>query len=129
VAPLRIGRGIQNKVLEAMAMGRAVVASPAALGGLEIAVGAEALQADASQAWQRTILDLLADPARRDELGRAARQRVVADYGWDARMKGLIALCQRMTSDTAAVGAAQAAAGSGATGARGRGAAPATRRP
>jgi len=128
VAPLRIARGIQNKVLEAMAMGLAVVASPAALEGLEVAVGAEALQADAGQAWQRTIMDLLADPARRAALGRAARQRVVADYSWGARMEGLVALCQQMASGVAAVAVPQATIESGDTEVRGPAAAPPTRR-
>lgn len=128
VVPLRIARGIQNKILEAMAMGRAVVASPAALEGLEVAVGTEALQADAGQAWQRTILDLLADPARRAALGQAARQRVVADYSWDARMEGLVALCQQMALGVAAVAVPQATVESGDTEVRGPAAAPSTRR-
>jgi len=51
VVPLRIARGIQNKILEAMAMGRPVVASPQALEGLDIAVGTHALQADPPAQW------------------------------------------------------------------------------
>ncbi len=96
VAPLRTARGIQNKVLEAMAMGRAVVASPAALEGLEVKVGREGLSADTPEEWRRLILGLLRDDARRGEVERAARRRVETSYDWDARMAPLVALCRRL---------------------------------
>jgi glycosyltransferase involved in cell wall biosynthesis len=96
VVPLRIARGIQNKILEAMAMGRAVVASPGALEGLEIAAGTEALQADSPEEWVRCILGLLRDEPRRRAMERAARARVVADYSWPGRMAPLVALCRRL---------------------------------
>jgi sugar transferase (PEP-CTERM/EpsH1 system associated) len=102
VVPLRIARGIQNKVLEAMAMGRAVVASSGALEGLEIAAGTEALQADAPEEWTRSILGLLRDESRCRAMERAARARVVADYSWSARMAPLVALCRRLAGETAA---------------------------
>ena len=98
VVPLRIARGIQNKILEAMAMGRAVVASPGALEGLEIAAGTEALQADSPEEWVRCILGLLRDEPRHRAMERAARLRVVADYTWSARMAPLVDLCQRLAA-------------------------------
>ena len=96
VCPLHIARGIQNKILEAMAMDRAVVASPGALEGLEIAAGTEALQADSPEEWVRCILGLLRDEPRRRAMERAARTRVVADYSWPGRMAPLVALCRRL---------------------------------
>lgn len=90
VAPLRLARGIQNKVLEAMAMARPVVASPAAAEGIDhggairVAAGEEAM-ADA-------ILALLAHREAAEALGAAARRQVVARYGWDARLAPLDAI-------------------------------------
>jgi len=96
VAPLTIARGIQNKVLEAMAMGKAVVASGPAIEGLDVAVGREILMADTPNEWRTCVLGLIGDAARRKDLERAARARAVADYGWSARMRRLVELCLRL---------------------------------
>jgi len=98
VVPLRIARGIQNKILEAMAMGRAVVASPQAVEGLEVTVGADVLQADAPESWVRAVESLICDEPRRRIMEQAARTRVVADYTWPARMAPLVDLCEKMAS-------------------------------
>jgi sugar transferase (PEP-CTERM/EpsH1 system associated) len=86
-APLKLARGIQNKVLEAMAMARPVVASAAAAEGIDhngtIAVGATA--EDIAEA----VTLLLADRQNAAELGLDARARVMARYGWDARLAPL----------------------------------------
>ena len=97
VVPLHIARGLQNKVLEAMAMGRAVVASSAALEGIEAHVGTEVLRADSPAQWTRQIRLLLADASRRGELERAARRAVEHRYSWPARMAPLVSLCLRLT--------------------------------
>jgi sugar transferase (PEP-CTERM/EpsH1 system associated) len=86
VAPLRTARGVQNKVLEAMAMARTVVATPAAFEGIDAAPGRELCIAAAADAQARTIVALLSDPARRTAIGQAARRRMERDYGWAARM-------------------------------------------
>jgi sugar transferase (PEP-CTERM/EpsH1 system associated) len=86
VAPLRIARGIQNKVLEAMAMGRAVVASRACALGLECEEGVHLLTAQRSDDFVAAIDALLRDPARADAIGAAARARVLERYSWDARL-------------------------------------------
>jgi sugar transferase (PEP-CTERM/EpsH1 system associated) len=88
VAPLRIARGVQNKVLEAMAMARAVVATPAAAEGIDHAGALRVADDDFATA----VNDLL---ERRDEaraLGRAARARMLARYAWPARLAPLDAL-------------------------------------
>jgi glycosyltransferase involved in cell wall biosynthesis len=89
VAPLRIARGIQNKVLEAMAMARPAVASPAAFEGIEAEPGKHLLVADGAEAQAKAIAGLLADPARAQAMGRAARARMVEAYRWEARLAPL----------------------------------------
>jgi sugar transferase (PEP-CTERM/EpsH1 system associated) len=88
VAPLRLARGIQNKVLEAMAMARAVVASPAAFEGIDAVDGRDLIVAKAGGEAQ-TVIALLADAERRTELGAAARARMVSRYAWDAALAPL----------------------------------------
>ena len=102
VVPLRIARGIQNKMLEAMACGRAVVASSEAIEGLDVRIGEEVLRADSADEWRTCILDLLSNESRRRSVAHAARARVVADYSWDSRMAPLVLICDRLavTSET-----------------------------
>ena len=89
VAPLRLARGVQNKVLEAMAMAKPVVASVEAGQGIDAKPNEAFIVARDSQAEARGILDILANPARAMLMGKAARVRMEARYGWDARMAGL----------------------------------------
>lgn len=85
VAPLRLARGVQNKVLEAMAMGRPVVASAAAAQGIDAVAGRDLLVGDGAG----PVLSLLRDPARAAAIGAAARARLVARYGWERQLAGL----------------------------------------
>jgi len=96
VCPLQIARGIQNKVLEAMAMGKCVIGSPGALEGIEVDRGIEAIQADTPDAWREQISRLLTDHATRNSVGQAARQCVQTEYTWPARMSPLVSLCQSL---------------------------------
>jgi sugar transferase (PEP-CTERM/EpsH1 system associated) len=89
VAPLRIARGIQNKVLEAMAMGRAVVASSAAATGIEAVPGRELVIADDAGKTVEAIAALLADTALAARIGAAARSHVLARYSWEAHLSKL----------------------------------------
>ncbi|HEX8223227.1 MAG TPA: TIGR03087 family PEP-CTERM/XrtA system glycosyltransferase [Allosphingosinicella sp.] len=91
-APLRIARGVQNKVLEAMAMARPVVASPAAFEGIEAEPGRHLIVADGAEAQAEAIAALLGDPERGRALGRAARARMVEAYRWEARLEPLARL-------------------------------------
>jgi sugar transferase (PEP-CTERM/EpsH1 system associated) len=88
-APLRIARGIQNKVLEAMAMARPVVASPAAFEGILAEPGRDLLVADGAEAQAAAIAGLLADPARAAAIASAARRRMEQSYRWDAQLAPL----------------------------------------
>ena len=89
VAPLRIARGIQNKVLEAMAMARPVVASPQAAEGIDAQDDLHFLIAANPAEEAARINALLADPARAAQLGIAARARMEARYRWSATLADL----------------------------------------
>jgi glycosyltransferase involved in cell wall biosynthesis len=73
LAPVTTGRGMRVKVLEAIALGTPIVAAPRAVRGLPLdAIDAVAV-ADGDEAFAATVLDLLADDARREQLARDAR--------------------------------------------------------
>jgi glycosyltransferase involved in cell wall biosynthesis len=84
VAPLVSGGGMRVKVLEALGAGKAVVASPLALEGIDAADGKELLVADADDEFAEAIVALLGDASRRAELGRSARSWAEAHSGWSA---------------------------------------------
>jgi sugar transferase (PEP-CTERM/EpsH1 system associated) len=83
VIPLRIARGIQNKVLEAMAAATPVVASSQALEGLVVISGEHVLQADAPRDWVAQICALLKDHAECRRLGAASRAFVSEHHRWE----------------------------------------------
>jgi sugar transferase (PEP-CTERM/EpsH1 system associated) len=84
VAPLRIARGIQNKVLEAMAMATPVVVSPQALEGIEAEPGRELVLAQDATGFADAVANLL---ARQDNtMGLAARARVERKYSWPSNL-------------------------------------------
>jgi sugar transferase (PEP-CTERM/EpsH1 system associated) len=91
VAPLRIARGIQNKVLEAMAMEKTVIASPQAIEGIRAGVGKELIAAADERAYIDQTVSLLDRGAstRLADIGRAARVRVLSDYSWDSSLNRL----------------------------------------
>ena len=89
VAPLRIARGVQNKVLEAMAMEKPIVATTDAATGISCTNGEDLFIADEPGEFARAVLALLDAPARRKEIGAAARQRILKDYDWGQVMKRL----------------------------------------
>lgn len=85
VAPLQMARGIQNKVLEGMAMAKPVVATPAALEGLAVCDGAEILSAATPQVFVDRLA--LAFGTEGAAIGARARARVEADYRWAAKLE------------------------------------------
>jgi sugar transferase (PEP-CTERM/EpsH1 system associated) len=90
VAPLKIARGIQNKVLEAMAMARPVVASSAAAEGIDH--DGTILSGDTVAEVADAVNGMLSDVQGAAAMGRKARERVQARYGWSARLAPLDAL-------------------------------------
>ncbi len=89
VAPLRLARGIQNKVLEAMAMGRPVVATAACAAPIDARVGTELLAASDAAGFTDAVSSLLAAPALANEIGTAARQCVLQRYSWQSHLAGI----------------------------------------
>jgi sugar transferase (PEP-CTERM/EpsH1 system associated) len=83
VAPLQIARGIQNKVLEALAVGKPVIASRQAIEGLEVVAGEHLYQATTPDEWFSCISALFLDSAERRRLGAAGRSFVVNRHRWD----------------------------------------------
>lgn len=83
VAPLVASAGTNIKIMEAMAMGKAVVSTPAGINGLDLNPGTDVLIANTGAEMARAILDLLENPARRQAMERAARQTVERTFGWE----------------------------------------------
>ena len=102
VAPLHIARGTQNKVLESLAMGVPVVATPLAAAGTETLAGEHLLTARDARDFSAAVMRLLDDPQERQRLARAGRQRVLTHHDWSAAMHRLDALideCLAMRSE------------------------------
>jgi glycosyltransferase involved in cell wall biosynthesis len=95
VAPLRIARGIQNKVLEGLAMGLPVVGTPSATQGVEGEPGRDFLLANTVDEQVAAIERLLADPNFARALGRRGRQFVEDKYDWERVFDPLDALLAR----------------------------------
>jgi sugar transferase (PEP-CTERM/EpsH1 system associated) len=95
VAPLRIARGTQNKILEAMAMGVPVVTTHVAAGGVDAVPGEHLLTADTPEQACAAILSVLNDPAERARLARAGRERVLSHHAWPSSMRRLDGIIQR----------------------------------
>jgi polysaccharide biosynthesis protein PslH len=88
--PLRLARGVQNKVLEAMAMAKAVIAAPASLAAIQTTSGVHLLSASTPQEWVDAVCGLLADPSRRRQIGVAARQYVEQHHHWERCLQPLL---------------------------------------
>ena len=89
VVPLRIARGIQNKLLEAMAMGLPVVSTTKAYEGTEAIPGTHLLTADEAPHFASRVIQLLTDHELRQRVRLAARQRMEDYYDWNVPLAEL----------------------------------------
>ena len=89
VAPLRIARGIQNKILEAMAMARPVIASTECAAAVDANKDTELLTASSPAEYIAELSRVLESPEAAVSIGQAARQRVVEHYSWDAHLAAI----------------------------------------
>ena len=89
VAPLTFNLGIQNKVLEAMASSRPVIASPQAVSGLNVKAGEEILVAEDSIQFAEMLIDLLGDPQRQRQIAQAGLDYVTRQHRWTAIVEAL----------------------------------------
>jgi glycosyltransferase involved in cell wall biosynthesis len=83
VAPLVVSAGTNLKILEAMACGRPVVATPAGVNGLDLVPGEDFMLVHTAAEMAAAIGKLLAAPAECHRLALAGRRRVEDRYGWD----------------------------------------------
>ncbi|MGC8793238.1 MAG: glycosyltransferase, partial [Bryobacteraceae bacterium] len=84
VVPLVASAGTNIKVLEAMAMGKAVVSTPAGVHGLDLTPGADLLVAATPEEFAAAVRSVLLDRDRRRALGQRARTTAERGYSWDA---------------------------------------------
>lgn len=89
VVPLRVARGVQNKVLEALAAGKATVVSPEALSGIQGADNGELVRAQEPTQWADAICDLFTNRERRADLGQSGRRFVENTYRWSVQLSKL----------------------------------------
>lgn len=107
ISTVRYGVGIQNKVLEAMAMGTPVVCSTQANSALKTRSGVDLLVGDSAEAIAQHILDLLASASERERLGRNGRAYVETHHSWDsaaAALEGLYRAALKSEKDRAIPG-------------------------
>ena len=84
VCPLRWGAGVKNKILAALAMGKAVVATRLSIEGIELVDGVHVLLADEPSDFATQVVSLMNDPARARRLGEAGREFVTRRYSWES---------------------------------------------
>ncbi|MDM4764875.1 TIGR03087 family PEP-CTERM/XrtA system glycosyltransferase [Pelomonas sp. SE-A7] len=101
VAPLRLARGVQNKVLEAMAMARPVVAARSCVEALDVVEGRELIAAETTEDYVREVERLLDARAEAVAVGAAGRQRVLQSYAWTAQLSGLDSYLNRSPEEMA----------------------------
>ncbi len=99
VIPMRAGSGMQNKILEAMAVGTPVVTTPAAAAACGARPGIEVLVAEDDAGLARAALSLLADPSFARSIARAARHHVESQPDWAAAARAIEALWRAAASD------------------------------
>ena len=95
VAPLKIARGTQNKILEAMAMGVPVVSSRTAAGGVDAVAGEHLLVADTADEYVAAILRICDDAGERARLAEQGRARMLSHHAWPESMRRLDAIIER----------------------------------
>jgi sugar transferase (PEP-CTERM/EpsH1 system associated) len=90
VAPLRLARGVQNKVLEALAMGKPVIAAPPALAALGTVPGKDVLPVTAPAEWVSAVSELFTNTAKCRALGEAGRRYVETHHHWERCLEPLL---------------------------------------
>ncbi|HKQ75706.1 MAG TPA: TIGR03087 family PEP-CTERM/XrtA system glycosyltransferase [Blastocatellia bacterium] len=94
VVPLRIARGAQNGVLEAMAAGKVVIASPESVAGLRVVDGEELIIAETPERFADAALDVIRDASLRESLEIRARHLVEAEHNWKPLLQKLVELVE-----------------------------------
>jgi polysaccharide biosynthesis protein PslH len=96
VVPLRIGGGTRLKIVEGMAMRKAIVSTALGAEGIDAIPGRDILIADSPGEFAASVVRLLEDPALAERLGRSARQLAVERYAWSAAALELERFCKEL---------------------------------
>jgi glycosyltransferase involved in cell wall biosynthesis len=99
IVPLRVGSGMRVKILQAMAMGKAVVSTTVGAEGLALTPGREYVAADDPRAFAGAVVSLLRDSRRRRALGQAGRRLVEERYSWAQVAGEFESLCLQAVAD------------------------------
>lgn len=100
VAPLKASAGTNIKILEAMAMGKAIVSTPGGINGLDLRHGEELLVAETAESMAAAIARLLRNPAERVALEKAARRAAEQDWSWQAIGQAQAALYRQLAEES-----------------------------
>jgi sugar transferase (PEP-CTERM/EpsH1 system associated) len=96
VVPLAVARGIQNKILEAMAAGVPVLTTPEAAKGLPDGAERHVFVAERTEAFGTTLLELLKNPNALEQMGKAAQKFVRNNCTWDIKLRALDELLEKL---------------------------------
>jgi sugar transferase (PEP-CTERM/EpsH1 system associated) len=99
IAPLRIGAGLQNKVLEGMSVGLPMVITSIANEGIQAVDGENVLVADAVSDFSDRVVSLLNNPGQRIQLGGAAREFIVRNWSWEKHFSDLEQMFNRLVDE------------------------------
>lgn len=102
IDPLRVGAGLQNKVLEGMSMGLPMVITSVANEGIKAVDGENILLADSPAAFAQHVVDLLRDAELRRQLGTAARQFIVEKWSWEKHFDDLEEMMMELAGESRA---------------------------
>jgi glycosyltransferase involved in cell wall biosynthesis len=89
IAPLKIARGIQNKVLEAMSMAKPLVLTTLAAQGIEAVSDKHYIVADTAEDWIENLTALARCPGARHQMGEVAREFVELEFNWNTCLRPL----------------------------------------
>lgn len=101
VAPLRVGSGVRIKILNALAMGKAVVSTPIGAEGLDVIDGEHLWLADSEESFTPKVIGLLSDPVRRGRLGEAGRRLIRERYRGDHTVERLEGVYRQLANGAA----------------------------
>jgi polysaccharide biosynthesis protein PslH len=96
VVPLRLGGGTRLKIVEAMAMGKAIVSTTLGAEGIEAVRGRDLLIEDEPVAFAEAVNRLLAEPGLAARIGQSARQLAMERYAWSGAARALESFCRRI---------------------------------
>ena len=100
IVPLRVGGGTRLKILDAWAMGKAVVSTSVGCEGLDAIDDVNMLVRDDPVAFASAVASVLRDPALRRRLGAAGRETVMRSYSWDVIGDGMRSALAELQSRT-----------------------------